>query len=284
VPEALAVTSRPSESLALQWLALALTPRLGPTRARRLVEHFGGVQNVFRASLTELEATGIQSPSAQSLGTGRSMELAHDELGRTAAAGVSVVCLDDSSYPTQLRQIYDPPLVLHVRGNVGVIAQPGIAIVGTRHPTPYGLGMAERLSCDLATRGLVIFSGLARGVDAAGHRGADAGPGWSPDLRISHEHVRRATEFSHSQPHHQRYLYRCAGGGGCRIQWDAYYVALCPGTESRGLCRARKCDQREFLGTQHLDQAGCQADRHVGRRLGRTPCTGTTCVDSRHRR
>jgi DNA processing protein len=172
VPEALAVCPRPSESLALQWLALALTPRLGPTRARRLVEHFGGVENIFKASLTELEATGIQTVSAQSLGTGQSMELAHDELARVAAAGVSVVCLDDSTYPTQLRQIYDPPLILYVRGNVETIAQPGIAVVGTRHPTPYGLGMAERLACDLAGRGLVIFSGLARGVDAAAHRGA----------------------------------------------------------------------------------------------------------------
>ena len=67
MPEALAVTPKSSESLALQWLALALTPRLGPTRARRLVEHFGGVHNVFKASLTELEATGIQTVSAQSL-------------------------------------------------------------------------------------------------------------------------------------------------------------------------------------------------------------------------
>jgi DNA processing protein len=82
VQEAEAAISRPCESLALQWLALALTPRLGPTRARRLVEHFGGAKNIFKASLTELEATGIQAVSAQSLGTGRSMELAHDERGR----------------------------------------------------------------------------------------------------------------------------------------------------------------------------------------------------------
>lgn len=172
MPEALAVISRPSESLALQWLALSLTPGLGPKRGRSLVEHLGGVQNVFKASLTELEAAGIQAASAQSLGTGLSMELAHDELARATAAGVSVVCLDDSSYPAQLRQIYDPPLVLYVRGNVDAIGQPGVAVVGTRHPTPYGLGMAERLACDLAVRGLVIFSGLARGVDAAAHRGA----------------------------------------------------------------------------------------------------------------
>jgi len=153
----------------LQWLALALTPRLGPTRARRLAEHFGSVGNIFKASLTELEAAGIQTVSAQSLGTGQSMELAYDEMGRVAASGVSIVCLDDSTYPAQLGQIYDPPLILYVRGNVEAIAQPGIAVVGTRHPTPYGLGMAERLACDLANRGLVI-SGLARGVEA--HRGA----------------------------------------------------------------------------------------------------------------
>jgi DNA processing protein len=137
----------------------------------------GGAQNIFKASLTELEATGIKASSAQSLATGHSMELAHDEMGRVAAAGVCVVCLEDSLYPAQLKQIYDPPLVLYVRGHVEAVAQPGIAIVGTRHPTPYGLGMAERLACDLAARGLVIFSGLARGVDSAGHRGAVAAKG-----------------------------------------------------------------------------------------------------------
>jgi DNA processing protein len=67
--------------------------------------------------------------------------------------------------------------VLYVRGNAAAISQPGIALVGTRHPTPYGTGMAERLACDLAARGLVIFSGLARGVDTAGHRGAIAAKG-----------------------------------------------------------------------------------------------------------
>jgi DNA processing protein len=159
-------------TLTLQWLALALTPGLGPGKARRLVEFFGSIQSLFAASLTELEAAGLRAVSAQSLGTGRSMELAHDEVGKAAAAGAHVVAYDHPSYPPELKQIYDPPLVLFVRGDVAVLAQPGIALVGTRHPTPYGVGMAERLACDLAARGLVIFSGLARGVDTAGHRGA----------------------------------------------------------------------------------------------------------------
>ena len=161
----------------LAWLALALTPGLGPTRVRRLVEHFGSAAGVLRASLTELEAAGILASSAQSLGTGKSAELAREELARAAEIGVKIVSLDDAAYPQQLKQIYDPPPVLYVRGEVSTISQPGIALVGTRHPTPYGSGMAERLACDLAAHGLVIISGMARGVDTAGHRGAIAGKG-----------------------------------------------------------------------------------------------------------
>jgi DNA processing protein len=160
-----------------QWLALALTPAVGPTRSRRLVEHFGGVEQVFRASLTELEAAGLQAVSAQSLATGKSMELAQEEMVRAAAAGAQILPLDDAEYPALLRQIYDPPVVLYVKGDAAVLSLPGIAIVGTRHPTPYGTGMAERLAADLAARGLAIFSGLARGVDAAAHRGAVAARG-----------------------------------------------------------------------------------------------------------
>ncbi len=172
-----AVSVCKTSETSMQWLALALTPGLGPTKARRVIEFFGGVQTLFRASLTELEAAGLRAVSAQSLGTGRSMELAQDELGKAAAAGAQVVSLDDPRYPAQLKQIYDPPLILYVRGNDAVISQPGIALVGTRHPTPYGSGMSERLACDLAARGLVIFSGMARGIDTAGHRGAIAAKG-----------------------------------------------------------------------------------------------------------
>jgi DNA processing protein len=161
-----------AEGHTLEWLALAMTPGMGATRARRVKELFGSIEALFRASLTELEATGMQAVSAQSLGTGRSLELANDEWARAVAAGVTILGCDDLAYPPQLKQIYDPPLVLYVRGNAAAVSQPGIALVGTRHPTPYGTGMAERLSCDLAARGLVIFSGLARGVDTAGHRGA----------------------------------------------------------------------------------------------------------------
>jgi DNA processing protein len=167
----------PSARHLLEWLAISLTPGLGPTKARKLVEHFGTPEAVFRASLTELESTGIQAVSAQSLATGKSAELAREEIARAAAADATVISMDDPSYPPRLKEIYDPPLILRVRGNLEVLTKPGIAMVGTRHPTPYGSGMAERLACDLAAQGLVIISGMARGVDTASHRGAISAKG-----------------------------------------------------------------------------------------------------------
>ena len=155
-----------------QWLALSLTPQLGPTRGRRLVEHFGDIDRVFHASLTELEAAGLPAASAQCVALGKALELAEEESIRTAQAGAKIVTIGDAEYPPRLMEIYDPPLALRVRGDISGLTKPGIAVVGTRHPTPYGLGMAERLSCDLAARGLVVLSGLARGVDTAAHRGA----------------------------------------------------------------------------------------------------------------
>ena len=161
----------------VEWLALSLTPGMGPTKSRKLVEHFGSAEAVFRASLTELEGSGIQAVSAQSLATGKSAELAREEIARAAAAGANVLTMDDPLYPPRLKEIYDPPLVLYVRGDANVLTKAGIAMVGTRHPTPYGSGMAERLGSDLAAQGLVIISGMARGVDTASHRGAIAAKG-----------------------------------------------------------------------------------------------------------
>ena len=103
------------------WIALTLTPGLGPTRSRKLIEFFGGIEGVLNASLTSLEAAGLPVAAAQSLGTGKSLELAQDEIAKADAAGVQLLPMDDPLYPPRLRQIYDPPLVLYVRGNVGAL-------------------------------------------------------------------------------------------------------------------------------------------------------------------
>jgi DNA processing protein len=172
-----AVVTKPASYQGTYWLALALTPGLGPTRIKKLIEHYGTADRVFQASLTELEATGMRAVSAQSIATGKSLELAQQECEKAAEAGARIISLSDPEIPSRLKEIYDPPVVLFVKGCVEVLAQPGIAMVGTRHPTPYGSGMAERLSTDLAARGLVIISGLARGIDTASHRGAIAAKG-----------------------------------------------------------------------------------------------------------
>jgi len=161
----------------LQWLALSLTPGVGAGRGRRLVESFGGIDRLFAASLTALEAAGLPAAAAQSIALGKSLDLAAAELDHARELGARVIVPGDAEYPRRLLEIYDPPLVLYLKGNGEVIDKAGIAIVGTRHPTPYGMGMAERLACDLAARGLVVFSGMARGIDTAAHRGALNGHG-----------------------------------------------------------------------------------------------------------
>lgn len=162
---------------ALHWLALSLTPAMGPIRGHRLVQRFGGVERVFVASLTELEAAALPAVSAQSIALGKSYSLAEEEFMKAREVGAEIIAFEDERYPARLKEIYDPPLALYVRGDAALLSQPSLGVVGTRHPTPYGIGMAERLSNDLASRGLVVVSGMARGVDTHAHRGALNGKG-----------------------------------------------------------------------------------------------------------
>ncbi len=161
---------------ALAWMALTLTPGMGPTRIWKAMNRLGAAERLSDTSLTELEGLGLPAQSAQFVFEGKAWAAAEDEVKRVAEAGGRIVTPEDAAYPERLREIYDPPAVLWVRGNVELLARPGIAVVGTRQPSPYGAGMAELLSRDLANRGLVILSGMARGVDSAAHKGAiDAG-------------------------------------------------------------------------------------------------------------
>ena len=147
-------TARAVTSNSIYWLALSLTPGLGPTRGRKLVERFGNVQDIFHASLTELEAENLQAQSAQHIALGKSLELAHDEIAKAAPPVFRSYAVTMQAGRTAERNLRSAAGV-YVRGNTEALARPGIAIVGTRHPTPYGIGMAERLSCDLASRGLI---------------------------------------------------------------------------------------------------------------------------------
>jgi DNA processing protein len=154
------------------WVALAMTPGVGPRRILRAAERCGCAANVLHLPLTELEALQLPAQAAQFISSGEAARAADQELEKVAASGASVLTYRDGAYPERLKEIYDPPALLWVRGDASVLGRPAVAVVGTRHPTPYGTGMAEMLSRELAMRGLIVLSGMARGVDTAAHKGA----------------------------------------------------------------------------------------------------------------
>src|ERR1700728_2096886 len=156
----------------LGWLALALTPGLGARMAGKLLRAMGSPEAIFNASLTELESHRLPAAVAQMIHTRQPMSAAAKELAQAQAAGVRLLTWDEPQYPQRLREIYDPPPLLYVRGNIELLNRHLISIVGSRRPTPYGNLMAENLARDLADRGLVIVSGLARGIDSSAHKGA----------------------------------------------------------------------------------------------------------------
>src|SRR5579883_3211423 len=154
----------------LYWLALALTPGLGARRAGQLLRKFHSPQQIFRASAAELEAAGLPGSIASSIASGCAFEDAADQQELIRRRGARLVTRFDPAYPARLGDIYDPPVLLFVLGDVRLLSGDAIAIVGTRRPTPYGIAAAERIAGDLARAGLTITSGLARGIDTAAHR------------------------------------------------------------------------------------------------------------------
>jgi DNA processing protein len=157
----------------LSWLALALTPGLASRLSARVLRKFGSPDGVFRASLPQLESCHLPAQVAQSILKKEAFKRAAKELdGVRKIAGCSLLNWTEPEYPQTLLQIYDPPVLLYVRGDPQVLNLPSLSIVGTRRPTLYGTQIAQRLGRDLAARGLVIVSGMARGIDAIGHQGA----------------------------------------------------------------------------------------------------------------
>jgi DNA processing protein len=162
----------------LSWLALSLTPGLASRLSARLLRRFDSPEGVFRASLAELEACNLPGSVAQAVFKKEAFKRAEKELAAVRRiAGCRLLNWTEPEYPQSLLQIYDPPVMLYVRGDPQILNLPSISIVGTRKPTLYGTQLAQRLGRDLAARGLVIVSGMARGIDAIGHQGAMAANG-----------------------------------------------------------------------------------------------------------
>ncbi len=161
-------------------LALTQVPGIGPHRLRALIDHLHDPRAILEASLSELvSANGIDKKSALAVrafarGEGRTeaKRFAEHQLAALERHGGTVVTLWDEAYPSALRRIYDPPLMLFTRGSLTRDDDTSIAIVGTREPSAYGRQMAEVLAEGAASAGLTVVSGLARGIDTVAHTAA----------------------------------------------------------------------------------------------------------------
>jgi predicted Rossmann fold nucleotide-binding protein DprA/Smf involved in DNA uptake len=157
----------------LSWLALGLTPGLASRLSARVLRRLDSPDGVFRAALPDLEACHLPAQVSQAIVKKEAFKRAENELaGIQKIAGCSLLNWTEPEYPQTLLQIYDPPVLLYVRGDAQVLNLPSLGIVGTRRPTLYGTQLAQRLGRDLAARGSVIVSAKARGIDAIGHQGA----------------------------------------------------------------------------------------------------------------
>lgn len=156
-----------------EWIALNMTPGIGPRAAAKLLERFGSAEAVFGATRGELESLRLRPEAVESIRARDCFEQAAEESKRARAIGADILLLDDGVYPALLRETFDPPITLYAKGAWGeCLERPCVAIVGSRRCSTYGQNAALMLGRDLAQRGVTIISGLARGIDAAAHRGA----------------------------------------------------------------------------------------------------------------
>lgn len=150
-----------------------MTPGVGPRAATKLLERFGSAEAVFNARRTELEGLRLRPETIESLIKKEFQEHATEEIKKVRELGGDILVLDDGVYPALLREIADPPVVLYVKGDwQSCFDAPCVGFVGSRRASTYGVNASQMLARDLAKKGVCVVSGLARGIDAAAHRGA----------------------------------------------------------------------------------------------------------------
>jgi DNA processing protein len=158
------------------WIAFSRVPRVGRVRVSQLEDHFGSLRAAWDASTSELKAAGLDSATASECVAARGRINPDDELELLHRHAMQAITWHDDAYPAQLREIFDRPPVLFVRGSLTPADAYSVAVVGTRRVSVYGRQAAEDMARGLAVNSVTVVSGLARGVDAIAHRAAlDAG-------------------------------------------------------------------------------------------------------------
>jgi len=159
-------------------VALNMVEHVGPIRARQLLDHFGDATAILRASKQQLlQVRNIGEETAEAIADWEKNIDLSNELKRISDFGCRILSQADAEYPELLRQIYDPPLVLYVKGELLPKDKNAVAMVGSRMTTHYGIEAARRLAYQLAYVGVTVVSGGARGIDTAAHQGALTGKG-----------------------------------------------------------------------------------------------------------
>jgi DNA processing protein len=160
------------------YIALNMVAHLGPIRLRKLLDHFQDPQRILQANRAELQAIeGLPKAAIEAILSWEAEVDLTNELVRIREYGAKILTQEDEIYPRLLREIYDPPIVLYVWGEILERDQHAMGVVGSRRTTHYGLECARRLSYQIAYSGITVVSGLARGIDTAAHQGALAAKG-----------------------------------------------------------------------------------------------------------
>src|SRR5438477_5990785 len=154
-------------------VALNLVEHVGPVRLRGLLEHFGDAPAILSATRHQLlQVRSIGEETADAIVNWEKGADLNSELKRIAEFGCRILIQSDPEYPEMLRQIYDPPIVIYVKGDVSPKDKNAVAMVGSRMTTHYGIETARRLAYQLGYLGVTVVSGGARGIDSAAHQGA----------------------------------------------------------------------------------------------------------------
>lgn len=154
------------------WVALNIVLSEQLKAIKKILNRFSNIRDLFDTSVADLQALSLDEETAAALISPRTLHQAEDDIEKLTGKKYTILTLEDRKYPSYLRESFDPPCVLYCAGKVDVLEEFSVSIVGARKPTPYGRAVAEKLAYDLATRGVVIVSGLARGIDSVAHWGA----------------------------------------------------------------------------------------------------------------
>ncbi len=150
--------------------ALNLFPEIGAIRFKKLMAYFPTMADAWQAGENELRQAGLDEKLSQKIMGERDKIDPDKEFTKLTKKRISLITIKDEEYPKLLKEIYDPPAVLYIKGQIKPEDEFSLAIVGTRKPTPYGIQVAEELTHKLSTAGLTIVSGLAFGIDTISHK------------------------------------------------------------------------------------------------------------------